>query len=411
MNPIHLIPRLTMRLATLFVLLSTVCAVNAQQRQGGMHGGGGGKKEPLFKEVATNIKQWIESGYADEIESKLPKDISLTRYKTKMLQALSNYNIQFTDEKIYVNGSEKTCRSDMDDKDVIQIRCNNTQFGSDTLENINEIYKQVHHEFAVSACWKVESGWRCIEQNRNEESDYQISQHISKYLRRTEVKRLPVGQELVIVGTARSVDVVDCADYATVLTDQLINEFRSVFIPALKERLVEYLATKNIKITPDEIAANILFRSMHSFSLKASVKSIDPSVEVVSFKIPRYPQYIGKIMYETDSYGLYYYKPIKNIIWSNGKAMVSCSLAGYLDGLNSPDEDYLIYNANVDDNGKIYYQNPRPAPSEFMFTLPIDREALVRKAQAKVEFPIELQSVINPVPANFISDVRIIIKP
>jgi hypothetical protein len=155
-------------------------------------GGGGGKKEPLFKEIAANISSWIQSGNADQIESKLPSDVTLQEYKSGMLQVLGNYNVMFTDDKVVVGNHEKTCRSYVDAKRVNQIICNNTQFGLDTPDNINEIYRQVHHEFAGLACRKRSQDVVCLEQNRNDLSDYRISNHISAFIGPETIMRLPV---------------------------------------------------------------------------------------------------------------------------------------------------------------------------------------------------------------------------
>ncbi|MBL7668873.1 MAG: hypothetical protein JNM39_00175 [Bdellovibrionaceae bacterium] len=109
-----------------------------------------------------------------------------------MLRALAKYNSTFTDEKVLVNGYEKTCRGFIDTQEINQILCNNTQFGLDTADNINEIYRQVHHEFAALACRKSPAGMICLEQNNNEQSDYRISNHLSGFLVEEIVKRLPV---------------------------------------------------------------------------------------------------------------------------------------------------------------------------------------------------------------------------
>jgi hypothetical protein len=155
-------------------------------------GGGGGKKEPLFEEVANNIAEWIRSGNADQISSLLPQGVSLQQYKNEMLAVIGNYHVTFTDDRVLVNGFEKTCRSYLDERGVNQILCNNLQFGSDTPGNINEIYRQVHHEFAGLACAQETTQTVCLEQNRNEDSDYRISRLISGFLRNELVTRLPV---------------------------------------------------------------------------------------------------------------------------------------------------------------------------------------------------------------------------
>lgn len=173
-------------------------------------GGGGGKNEPLFEEIANNIATWIKSGNADEIASQLPKEISLSQYKTQMLSVLEKFHITFTDDKVLVDGFEKTCRGYVDKSGINRILCNNAQFGSETPENINKIYRQVHHEFAGLAC-ENDNGQNCLEQNKNEDSDYRISNQISAFLKKEVVSRLPV-KPIVSVGgqAAITANIMGC---------------------------------------------------------------------------------------------------------------------------------------------------------------------------------------------------------
>ncbi len=156
-------------------------------------GGGGGKKEPLFQIVAENISKWIQVGNADLLsEVLIANGLTLQEYKKEMQEVLSNFHITFTDEKVMINGKEKTCRGYVDNRNINQILCNNTQFGSDNSDNINEIYRQVHHEFAGLACRKDKRALICIEKNNGEESDYRISNHVTSLLGEETVWRLPI---------------------------------------------------------------------------------------------------------------------------------------------------------------------------------------------------------------------------
>jgi hypothetical protein len=159
---------------------------------GGVAGGGGGEFEPVFKNIAENIASWIESGNADLIQSFLPSDISLAFYKANMLRVLKNYNVTFTDDKVMVGNYEKTCRSFVDNKNINQIICNNSQFGIYTPQNAGNIYRQVHHEFAGLACRQSKNDLLCVEKNDNEISDYKISDKITAFLGNETVIRLPV---------------------------------------------------------------------------------------------------------------------------------------------------------------------------------------------------------------------------
>ncbi len=198
---------------------------SGSDKSGGVAGGGGGKLEPLFKEIASNIVDWIKSGNADLIEGVLPEDVSLTDYKTEMLRVLQNYDVTFTDNKVMVGNFEKTCRSFVDERKMNRIICNNAQFGSDTPENADNIYRQVHHEFAGLACRQKQGELFCLEENRNEISDYRISNKISAFLGVQTVIRLPIKPGIVFGesyvcsaeitgGTRQNPKSIDCGDLA-----------------------------------------------------------------------------------------------------------------------------------------------------------------------------------------------------
>lgn len=180
-------------LSSILIIFSTIVLSLDVNAQGGVGGpGGGGKNEPFFNEVAKNLRDWILSGNADALESQLPPDVTLKQYKSLMISVLNNYNVSFTDKELRINGYPKTCIGWRGANNVFQIQCNNGQFGSDTPDNINNVYRVVHHEFARLACRKTRSGPICLENNRNENSDYRISELISGFLRSTVVMRLPV---------------------------------------------------------------------------------------------------------------------------------------------------------------------------------------------------------------------------
>lgn len=180
-------------IVTLILPLNLFAAGETGSGSGTVGGGGGGKREPLFQDITENISKWIKSGNANQLEPILQEyGITISDYKRDMLGVISNYHITFTDDKVLVGNKEKTCRGYIDSKRVNQILCNNTQFGDDTPANINEIYRQVHHELAGLACRKEISQTICLEQNKLEDSDYRISNHISAFLRSQKVMRLPV---------------------------------------------------------------------------------------------------------------------------------------------------------------------------------------------------------------------------
>jgi hypothetical protein len=148
--------------------------------EGGVATGGGDADEISFEDVAANILAWIESGNADTLI--MPSNISLRDYKSKMIEVLANYQVNFTDENILVAGKEKTCRNFVDQLRN-QIECNIDRFKKIKAEGADQVYKIVHHEFA---------GLIRAELNSGSDSDYSISKQISAFLEFQVVKRLPV---------------------------------------------------------------------------------------------------------------------------------------------------------------------------------------------------------------------------
>lgn len=146
--------------------------------QGGHEGNGGDPQEMNFRDIAINIQAWIQSGNADQLQ--MPKGLTIEAYKTKMNQALKNYHISFTTSVVYVDGAEKTCKNIHDGRGDGEITCNERRYRD---ASINERYRLVHHEFA---------GLAGLEVNQNQDSDYQISDQISGYLKNETVLRLPV---------------------------------------------------------------------------------------------------------------------------------------------------------------------------------------------------------------------------
>jgi hypothetical protein len=135
----------------------------------------------MFKGISNNIEEWIISGGADNI--RLPARLNLKDYKKSMLAALGNYHISFTENFILVDGVEKTCKNYVDENLERQIICNLKRFEGTYSSSIDDAYILIHHEFA---------GLAKVELNKGQDSDYEISNQISAYLKFEVVKKLPV---------------------------------------------------------------------------------------------------------------------------------------------------------------------------------------------------------------------------
>lgn len=164
-----------MKTKTMIVML---VALSISSAFAGKEGGGGGVDEAQFKEIAQNISDWIQSGNADQI--KLPAQITLSTYKTKMLAVLSNYDVVIGSEPVPYG---KTCWSTQDGVGKNHVKCYFPIFDQVYRSSIDQTYQLIHHEFA---------GLARLEKNVGSDSDWSISNQISGYLAEEMVRRLPV---------------------------------------------------------------------------------------------------------------------------------------------------------------------------------------------------------------------------
>ncbi len=162
------------------IILIGLLAVSKVLAHGSEGVGGGDANEIVFKDVAVNIKAWIVAGNSRGL--KLPAGVSQQTYEGGMLAALTNYNITMTDKPVLVNGTEKTCKNNLELFGHGTILCNISRFES-LRSRTNDMYRLVHHEFASLAR---------LEKNIGAVSDYVISDQISSYLRYEAVLRLPI---------------------------------------------------------------------------------------------------------------------------------------------------------------------------------------------------------------------------
>ena len=141
-------------------------------------GNGGDGNEIRFKDIATNIEQWIETDQAEVL--KLPANLSFADYKSRLLNVMKSYSISFTDLPVKVYGAEKTCRNTIETRTIL---CNSARFERLVEKDLSGAYQLVHHEVA---------GLAGIETNTGANSDYRISSQISGSLYQETVTRLPV---------------------------------------------------------------------------------------------------------------------------------------------------------------------------------------------------------------------------
>lgn len=166
--------------------------------KGGEAGGGGDDCENRFKVITEDIREWIIKGGSKNLS--LPSNITSEIYDEKMLEVIDiirskNINpsaIECTDDKIIVNGTEKTCdwKNNVDNASVpFRIRCNYNRFMDGVSDENPKLgkedaqYQLGHHEIAGIA--EIEGGYY-------DRSNYDISNQIVASLESFVVKKLAV---------------------------------------------------------------------------------------------------------------------------------------------------------------------------------------------------------------------------
>lgn len=170
--------------ATLLLLstftLSSAFAGTFGPGDGSKGGGGGDAAERRMNEIRADLLKWIDAGGAQAL--RLPERVSYGEYVSVMSKYLAPkaVGVTFTNDKVLVDGKEKTCRNYRDQKSMPQMLCNLDRFNK-TLEG--EQYRLGHHEYA---------GIDGLELNEGAQSDYEISDQIATFLEPQKVLRLVV---------------------------------------------------------------------------------------------------------------------------------------------------------------------------------------------------------------------------
>lgn len=177
------------------IILALACAVSvkASAASGGFdHGNGGDICENRFNLIRYELKEWILQGGSEGLI--LPSGLSFEKYNQGMLSQLQVAKVSCTQDKIYIGNAEKTCKNYTAASGDAFVVCNVDRFMNTPVE---DKYVLVHHEFA---------GLAGFEKNREEISDYGISNQITGYVESVVVKKL-----VVKPGKAKSHDDNYCA--------------------------------------------------------------------------------------------------------------------------------------------------------------------------------------------------------
>ena len=172
--------------------LLSYSTVSAKTGGGAIAGGGGDASETRVDEIRADILKWINNGGAKGLI--LPEALTYSDYESKMKEILKSQNVVVAfveqddkDDKelqVSVDGSPKTCRGFLSDKDSkFHILCNISRFANTTDA---DQYQLIHHEYA---------GLVNVENNDEAASDYFISKQLTNYLSMQTVLKLAVKSE------------------------------------------------------------------------------------------------------------------------------------------------------------------------------------------------------------------------
>ncbi|MEK6773827.1 MAG: hypothetical protein AABY64_07795 [Bdellovibrionota bacterium] len=171
---------------------------------GGSDGGGGDPCEDRFSEIRDDIRSWIRKGGPTQ-GFKLPPGIDAQTYASTLLDAFENTKVKCikpTDEEakhelpIKFCGSPKVCKFERSSNQKLKkntITCDYNAFLDTSTMTTARQYRLVHHEY---------SGIANLENPQCDESKYEISREISKYLEPTEklvVKQLSEAVPKIII--------------------------------------------------------------------------------------------------------------------------------------------------------------------------------------------------------------------
>jgi len=145
----------------------------AERVLGNEKGNGGDSCEQMIKEISNDIKKWIQS--EDYKGLKFPSSLSEKDYKDKMLDAIAKTTISCTTKTLFYGNTEKTCINVKN-----HMTCDFQRFMDSSSTNQ---YKLIHHEYA---------GVAGIETNKDDNSQYFLTNQLSDFLRETYTYKLGI---------------------------------------------------------------------------------------------------------------------------------------------------------------------------------------------------------------------------
>lgn len=140
---------------------------------GNEKGNGGDSCEQMIKEISTDIRKWIQS--EDYKGLKFPSSLSEKDYRDKMLDAIAKTTISCTTKTLFYGNTEKTCINVKN-----HMTCDFQRFMDSSSTNQ---YKLIHHEYA---------GVAGIETNKDDNSQYFLTNQLSDFLRETYTYKLGI---------------------------------------------------------------------------------------------------------------------------------------------------------------------------------------------------------------------------
>lgn len=213
-----------MKFTKILIGVLFVCLFGNVVFAGGETNNGGDECERRIQEIRTDLAKWIQMGGSTGL--KLPSPLTLTEYRQKMSEVISNATVSCQNEPVKVGDLQKTCKNFIDQKNNSNIICNRNAFMRDTTEE--QQYVLTHHEYAGLAGFELNNGAK---------SNYDISDQLTGYLETLPVTKLSL---------RRATPVQDCA------TLDLRNVPKGTQCKTSKGKIFELLKRTTVDGEPNE---------------------------------------------------------------------------------------------------------------------------------------------------------------
>jgi hypothetical protein len=235
-------------------------------------GNGGDICESRIIDIRNDIKKWIEKGGSQQLH--LPPNLTLAEYNAKMLTAIKHTTVSCTDSHLSIGDSDKTCINySLKENNTFMMKCNFARFQNTDESNQ---YKLVHHELAGVAGFEVNDG--------KDESKYDTSGQITKYLKNTVIKKLVItsSQKLSSESEINPKEVLQFVTLGKYFLRQDDIEMRLDFYEQnksmLKEKIRDYV---EIELIPQLLTLKSEYSATENESSNSNSRRIYKEIQIV----------------------------------------------------------------------------------------------------------------------------------